>query len=174
MFGIFRQFDFAAAVEQIEERVGPTSETAGLTECNKCTLCCWRRPGAFKDIEEVTAAAALMDMTAQNFFKEYCVVDELASGLCVMPRRVEQDDVKGTFLQADRTFDISTPCVFLNEKTGNCGIHDSKPDSCRTFECWVPDSGSMPVWSEADVKTLGWNGNKYEWDDEDDDDGDDY
>lgn len=149
-----------------EKELGPSSADLNLDHCNQCTHCCWKRPGEFAGPANLAEAAALLEITPEAFFKEYCVVDDIHGRITVVPRRVEQADIAGTFIAASRTFDIDTPCVFLSTESKDCKLHAAKPQACAEFKCWKPDpSQEVCGWSEDDIKALGWDGDKYPEDD---------
>lgn len=173
--GFLRQSEFNVALETLEKKLGPTSRKAELDHCNQCGICCWRRPGEFAGPEDLAASAKLVNMDPPEFFRTFCVVDDLHNKLTVVPRRSGQADVAGTYLNSDRTYDIDTPCVFLNTDSNECRIHEAKPQACVEFKCWNPVKGAkVHSWSEEDMKALGWDGNRANrWDEDDEeDDGD--
>lgn len=62
-------------------------------------------------------------------------------------------------ISSAETYDLDTPCVFLDEKNDNaCKIHDVKPVGGKSFKCWEPDSGVEPTWDKVDLVKLGWDG----------------
>lgn len=154
---VLLELKYVATLRVLEE--GPTAENLGKKECCRSGVCCWRRPAALSK-EDVERIAAKLNLTPQEFFKAYLVVDEIQGRLCVALRRKLQDG--GRFLPWRETYSIDTPCVFLGE--GNaCDVHDYKPTSCATFKCWDESTSGdddihRPKWTREEVIALGWDG----------------
>ncbi len=140
------------------ERRHPPARATGATSCQRSGLCCWQRPCELGpgDPERI---AAHLGTSAAALFREYLVVDRFDLGLCLLPRRTEQEG--GRFLRDDETYDVDTPCVFLTAEHA-CRIHDVKPAGGRQFACWLPktERAALPryTWTTADLETLGWDG----------------
>ena len=133
-----------------------TAKKTNKKVCQKCGFCCWTRPcNLVKD--DVKKIADFLHISELELFSKYLVVDQIKGKLVVLPRRKSQEDIAGKYVPDDRTYDIDTPCVFLNEKN-LCQIHAVKPFGGRNHECWkdtiIPDYS----WKKEDVEVLGWNG----------------
>lgn len=146
----------------------PTSKMEGLDYCNSCGICCWRRPCSFTP-EDLKRVSKHMGMTESEFFKKYLAIDSPdGKKLYMIATRKDQEDLLSKYIPSDRTFDIDTPCVFLDEKENHCKIHEVKPKEGKAFECWVeqkPYDDPEKYVTEEYLKALGWDGNKY-WDKE--------
>jgi Fe-S-cluster containining protein len=143
------------ALDIIQKR-SPTAEDQGATSCCRSGFCCWKRPGALEEAD-IPKIANFLGITEKSLFEEYLVVDRIED-LCLLPRRKEQEG--GKMLNWRETYDIATPCVFLDEENGNaCKIHDVKPCDCRAFKCWEPDENAKGATvSEEKLKEIGWDG----------------
>lgn len=137
----------------------PAEELAGVKECQRSGVCCWRRPcDLFSgDVERL---AAHLGLTVQETFKQYLIVDQLDGKYRLLPRRGEQEG--GLFLTAAQTFDIDTPCIFLDTEDNNCKVHDAKPTGGAHWSCSMSASENAalpkPKWTREDLMSLGWNG----------------
>jgi len=140
----------------------------GLDHCNQCGTCCWRRPCSLvkKDIPTI---AKYLNITEKELFNKYLVVDEITwSSLVILPRRHSQEDLAGKYVPSNRTYDMDTPCVFFDDEKRICAIHNVKPTGGRSYGCYSKNNEHQDYsWDEEDVIKLGWNGDKY-WDDYDD------
>ena len=150
----------------LQNELKPARER-GKVGCCKSGFCCWQRPCELAP-EDVPRIAAHLEVTPQALFEDWLVVDELANGLALLPRRRGQQG--GRYLSADETWDISSPCVFLTSEN-LCEIHPVKPAGGRAFECWNPSTYTThtpgTTWKSEDLKALGWDGvteEAYEWD----------
>lgn len=165
MFGNWHLQDrFVRKLRVIHESSPKAAEDIGETHCCRSARCCWTRPCDLGqgDPEKI---AAHLGITPQELFKRDLVVDEDGAGkLCLRPRRGEQSG--GVKLTSDQTFDIDTPCVFLDTKNNNaCRIHDVKPQTGREYKCWEHSTNvPIPTWSEEALKELGWVGEESDYD----------
>jgi Fe-S-cluster containining protein len=151
---------------QIEQRNMPAFKRPGAKGCCRSGVCCWRRPCDLTPGDEV-AIAAFLNTTPEALFKESLVVDGDPHDLRLRPRRVEQEG--GKYLTSDQTFDIDTPCVFLDTANRNaCRIHPVKPTTGAAFDCTKPEKYEPEgvTWSREALMGLGWDGST-----EDDSDG---
>lgn len=134
----------------------PTAKHQGKNECCKSGVCCWRRPGALAP-EDIPILAKYLNITEQELFKQFLVVDEITGYRVLLPKRVSQEG--GRMLSCDETYDIDTPCVFLDTKDNSCKVHKVKPIACKNFKCWEPKEPDLfPEISDQKLSELGWNG----------------
>lgn len=87
-------------------------------DCAKCQALCKSEPGWFMP-EEIPAAAALLNVSIEEFTAQYLQPHAVDDGLITMysPRQ-----------RVDKS------CVFF--KGGKCSIHEAKPFECRkVFGC---------------------------------------
>ena len=158
MFGFLMQMEFNDQVDALRGalQTKPSSDT-GKKTCSGCGLCCWRRPGTL-NLDDVKRLSKHLEISEQDFFNSYLVVDRIRGKLCVLPRRKDQEDLAGKLVPQHRTFDIDTPCVFLDEEN-HCSIHKVKPKGCREMDCWIKDdSDGIKEMSREDILALGWDG----------------
>lgn len=111
--------------------------------------------------------AAHLGTTEAALFAEYLVVDESDSGaaLVVYPRRRQWNG--GHYLTDAETYGVDTPCVFLGDD--GCQIHEVKPAGGVRYKCWDEATHGEPPgceWTEEQVMALGWDGDRYQGDDE--------
>ncbi len=106
-----------------------------MTDCScaKCVECCERRPGWFKP-GEAERAAELLNLTLQDFFDQYLVIDYWVGTeeniLLLQPRQIGNSRKRLNFTDAFR----ESPCIFLEQ--GLCKIHEAKPFECKaTMGC---------------------------------------
>lgn len=151
--------------------INPTAKDTGADHCVQCGVCCWRRPCGLVE-EDLPLIAAKLNMPVYELFKKMLVVDNVNGLYCVLPRRKSQKDIAGKYVPDDRTYDIDTPCVFFDEDSHNCKIHDVKPRGGREFKCW--DVGEYRrtgvAWSAKEdiMEVTGWDGDTYDYDGDDD------
>lgn len=124
-------------------------------ECIKCGICCWQRPCSL-DKNDVKNISEFLNITIKELFKNYLLVDKFES-FCVLPRRHSQKDIAGKYIPAHRTFDIVSPCVFLN-KNNKCRIYEVRPIGACMCECWKDIPDSIIEWSKEDLINIGWDG----------------
>ncbi len=119
--------------------------------CAKCVECCERRPGWFKP-GEAERAAALLNMSLQEFFDQYLVIDYWAQSkeniLLLMPRQKGYRRKRLSFSCALRTAE----CIFLEQ--GLCKIHEAKPFECKATMGCVKDV-EVTGWHED--AAMAWN-----------------
>jgi Fe-S-cluster containining protein len=123
-------------------------------------FCCWQRPCSLSK-DDVKNISLFLKISEKELFEQYLVVDEIKRKLLILPRRVEQEDVAGEYLQFDRTYDIDSPCIFL-DSNNLCKIHDVKSKQAKSFKCWEEESeeDDFAEWIEEDLINLGWSGLK--------------
>jgi Fe-S-cluster containining protein len=107
--------------------------------CIRRGLCCKSNPGSFAP-GEVEAAAALLNMSPDDFVKRYLVIDwtELDSARVEMfaPVKVGRDGQPAyeTGRRADRLYRyLRGQCVFYDGQ--GCGIYAARPLECRRYIC---------------------------------------
>ena len=81
--------------------------------CESCRECCTREPGWFVP-DEVSYAAAFMNLTEQDFVAYYC----------------QEHFEDGVYAISPATKPRSAECIFLNAEH-LCDIHPVKPYECR-------------------------------------------
>jgi Fe-S-cluster containining protein len=61
----------------------------------------------------------------------------------------------------EETYDLHSPCVFLNAADNSCDVHADKPAVCAAFRCWDAAANHLtmlPRWTRAELTELGWDG----------------
>lgn len=173
MFGnMFKSMEFSRKAISLEKKLKGKKDSEQKS-CKNCTYCCWQKPCNLVK-EDISIMAKHFNITPEELFDTYLVVDTAGvdCGMFTLtPIRVEWKLYAGGFLPADATYDLNTPCIFLNEKEKKCSLHDTaKPQGGKDAECWVEDSvieENKYGFTKAELKELvGWNGNEYENDDE--------
>lgn len=167
MFGLMQQWHLRDAAELALKTYTlkhPQASTLGLAECCNCGTCCFRRPGTLCP-DDVDKIAKKLEITPQELFKKYLLVDCIDSILCLLPARKHQLDDAGSMLGWEATFDYDSSCCFRTN--GKCEIYDVRPEQCRVQECWNPPKHlTLHKWSEEALRELGWDGvNPDDWDD---------
>jgi Fe-S-cluster containining protein len=107
------------------------------------------------DKEDVKNIAIFLKITEQELFEEYLCVDEIGDVLCLLPIRHEQKDCSGIYLPFRRTYDCDTPCIFNDEETNLCKIHEVKPIGGRSMFCnskKEEQKGILIEWNKKDLK----------------------
>lgn len=152
-----------AKYEQIRRSASPRpASESGATECQRSGVCCWRRPCELfpGDVERI---ADHLEVTPRDVFAQFLVVDEVDGRLMLVPRRGEQDG--GVYLRAEQTYDISTPCIFLDVENGNaCKVHAAKPTGGALWTCSMSAAEMAaiprPAWTREQLIELGWDGDR--------------
>lgn len=149
---------------QIRKQAKPAEDT-GATSCQRSGYCCWKRPCDLYpgDVERL---AAFLGLSVEETFKRYLIVDEWDDKLHLLPRRGQQ--VGGRYLTSLETFDIDTPCVFLDTSEGAdnaCKVHAAKPTGGAHWHCAMSaaerDALPEPEWTVEALMALGWDGEKW-------------
>lgn len=164
LFGMLENFTarqtFFDKLRQIIASADPRpAYVSGASGCQRSGVCCWRRPCDLVpgDVERL---AAHLGITPAETFLEYLVVDEFGGELRLLPRRGQQ--AGGHYLTTRETYQIDTPCVFLDGKT--CRVHDAKPTGGARWHCAMSEAetrsliASDPKWTHAELVALGWDG----------------
>jgi Fe-S-cluster containining protein len=140
----------------------PNAHDKNEKECIKCGFCCWQRP-CYLDKEDVKNIANFLNITEEDLFETYLCVDEIKNKLILLPIRHQQKNWAGEYLPSERTFDCDTPCIFNDEKTNLCKIHEVKPVGGRSMFCNDPKitTACLIEWNKKDLEELGWDGSKY-------------
>lgn len=145
---------FIAKLQMIE-KAHPTAKTQGSDNCCRSGVCCWRRPGELSP-DDLDKLAAHLGLTAPETFRQFCVVDKI-DGLILRLRRAHEEG--GRMLTWRDTYDLDTPCVFLDRNESKCKVHEAKPANCAAYKCWTDNPvREMPVWTEGALTALGWDG----------------
>lgn len=147
MFGFFAASRFYDRLETLE-RKSPHAKKVGATECQKCGFCCWRAPGGFQP-EDVQALARRMKLSVQEVFERYLTVHDMGQNddlYAVIAIRHRQSHEAGDYLSASGSFDLHAPCVFLDEGTNLCTLHntDAQPSECRDNGVTCLNMGEYP------------------------------
>lgn len=131
--------------------------------CKKCIECCWHNPGWFGTIEEIETAAKIMNLSVEEFCREYLIREWWAGeeGIYIPAPRRNFDRKERVRLYADKRltwedtwgdeerrngkgfveaswghnliYDI--PCIFL-DRNDRCKIYEGRSTECReTFGC---------------------------------------
>jgi hypothetical protein len=114
-------------------------------------------------------------ITKNELFKKYLIIDTAHAKVgefTVTPIRRQWKKYAGKYLPADATFDIETPCVFLDEISKKCILHNkAKPYSGKMHKCWEENEYDIPSFTEMFLQNeLGWDGDTCEEDEVDWDD----
>lgn len=151
---ILRQ-EFRHTLETIQYN-NPTAEDQKKSECCRSGVCCWRRPGELNQ-DDVPKLAAFLGLTPNELFAKYLTVDRYRGDYYL--RLIRADDTPGTMLSWEGTYNIRTPCVFLDTQERKCKVHEAKPSTCAHYKCWVDEEPlPIPVWAVDQLKELGWDG----------------
>lgn len=159
MFFNFRAITYRNELEKLERKLN-SSEKNGNKHCSRCTLCCWRRPGTLikSDVKKI---AKYLKITKEKLFEKYLAVDEIYGILCLIPIRKNQKHIAGEYVTTEETYNISKPCIFLNQKTKSCNINNVKPHHCKSHSCWIELKENAKIvteWEKEDLEKLGWDG----------------
>ena len=169
MFGnYFKQLGYFDKLRNLEKDL--KVKDMNQSECKKCSYCCWMKPCNLST-EDFEKMANHFGISKKELFKKYLVVDDAQAKhgeYTVTPIRKEWQKYAGTYLPSHATFDIDTPCVFLDEKTKLCSLHnDAKPYGGEMHKCWEEDKHEIPSFTrEFLIEELGWDGNTDESDDD--------
>lgn len=162
MFGNFYEAQFLAESFRYQlsvlENDLNSARKQGKTECCRSGLCCWRRPGQLLPGDEI-AMAQHLNITVEQLFEEYLVVDVIHGVTCLLPKRKGQEG--GRMLGWRDTYKIDTPCVFLDTENNNaCKVHEVKPAACKGYQCWVDNDAKVEdfAFSEERLRDMGWDG----------------
>jgi Fe-S-cluster containining protein len=132
--------------------------------CEKCIDGCWHNPGWFGTIEEIEKAAKILNLSTEEFCREYLIREWWRNGHIYVPaprrnferkERFMQQCAQGTRFTWENTWGneerrngkgfvvaswghnlvCDIPCIFLTEDD-KCRIYESRPTECReTFGC---------------------------------------
>ena len=169
--GFWKQEDCLHKLKQIQKKLPQSAEDSNKSSCTQCSLCCWRKSCELQQ-EDLIKIASFLNITTKELFSKYLCIERLwlHTDYLIMPIRKEQKDIAGKFIPSDRSFDINTPCIFLDEAIRKCSIHDAMPTGGKNFQCWANKESKLIEWKKEEVMKLGWNGDE-DWDEEDDDSG---
>ncbi len=109
----------------------PGAYDLGKDECVQCGGCCWTWPCSITQ-EEGEKIAEYLDMSVTAFLENYTVINDGVRTI----RRHEWEDIASKVLCGERLYDISTPCVFFDDTSRNCKIHQVKPLEGKACKCW--------------------------------------
>lgn len=151
---IYDSMNYQIRKKALYDKLNPSHHN-GSKHCSQCGYCCWIRPGSLTP-EDVPKMAKFLGLTPKELFKKYLVVDYIDHILCLLPIRKSQEDLAGSFVPSNRTYDIDTPCIFHTE-TG-CRIHECKPHQCETMKCWEDNDSEVALKYPRDqLLELGWD-----------------
>jgi hypothetical protein len=167
----FKKLDYHKELNEIREKLGKT-DTKTQKSCNGCSFCCWQKPCNLSK-EDIGIMAKHFEITPQELFKKYLVVDDAGAKdgeFTLTPIRKEWQKYAGKYLPSDATFDLNTPCVFLNEVDKKCVLHGlAKPAGGRDLECWKEKQYVIESFTKEELaKEVGWDGDtdEFGWDDD--------
>lgn len=155
----FKKFEYHDNLKLLEHKFNPY-RISDKKICSKCSYCCWDRPGSLSK-KDFSRIAKYLNISEHKFLHQFLVIDKIKSKFYLLPRRKEQRDLAGKYVPCDRTYDIRTPCVFLNQKTKLCKIYKVRPQGCRD-KCWIKSMPEGIKWAKKDLKALGWDGKEIE------------
>lgn len=122
-------------------------------------FCCWKAPGEL-NAEDLDRLSKHFGLTPQEFFKRYTIVDKstVVTDYMLRLKRTHWDG--GRMTTCEETFEVNTPCVFLDVDNGNkCKVHEVKPAVCAHFQCWNKlKELDIPNWTREQLTALGWDG----------------
>ena len=166
MFGNFaKSLAYSSKLSRLEKKLKGDYDD-NQTVCKMCSFCCWAKPCNLSK-EDVTIMAKHFGITQQQLFEKYLVVDTAGVSFdefSLTPIRKQWEIYAGGYLPDNATYDIDTPCCFLDESSRKCSLHDiAKPLGGREHECWN-DEDPRPIqgFTEEELKDLvGWDGSQY-------------
>lgn len=170
MFGNFsEQLYYMSRLRKLKETL-KTTDSLDQKSCNCCSYCCWQKPCNLNK-EDIKIMSDYFKTTPKLLFKKYLVVDDAGvegGKFTLTPIRKQQKEYAGSYLPSKATFDIDTPCVFLNEDSKKCTLHGlAKPEGGRTMNCWEELQGNIYGFTKEELMELvGWDGDEDEWYDE--------
>lgn len=117
-----------------------TAEDLSKKECIKCGLCCYMR-SCIPTPTELKKIAEFLGLTVKKTIKKYFCVDRenLSTIYYVKPAGINQLDLLGTFIPADRSFNEGK-CIFLDENN-LCKIYTVRPLTSIEKRCWEEYEG---------------------------------
>lgn len=112
-----------------------TARKEGSQECQKCGYCCHAR-SCIPTPQELKEIAKFLKLSPNQLINKYFAVDVKSFGdtYYVKPIGINQKDLVGKFIPADRTYDEGK-CIFL-EDTNLCKIYPVRPQSAKEAQCW--------------------------------------
>jgi Fe-S-cluster containining protein len=122
--------------------MNPVTCTKQSGTCAQCQDRCTQKPGWFLP-GEAEAAARLLGMTMDDFFRAYLAVDwwESAEWLNYQEVFLLSPAIRGKRPGTEMPGDPRGSCVFY--ENGRCRIHAAKPHECREALCTDPhDDGA--------------------------------
>lgn len=113
---IFQSMDFNRwLMSQIKDR--KPADKIGAKECQRCGCCCVRGPCGL-DKEDVPKLAKFLDVSIQELFDKYLVVDGSDPKFYLRPRRSGQSG--GHYLTCSETYERSACVFFKDGQPGEC------------------------------------------------------
>ena len=166
----FAQRRYNEEIENLEKEL-KTKTVEKQESCNCCSFCCWIKPCNL-DKDDIQIMSKHFKITPQYLFKKYLVVDDAGAKygyFTLTPIREEWEIYTGKYLPSNATFDIKTPCLFLEQSNKKCTLHNiAKPIGGRQSECWnVEKKQEIPCFTKQELKDIvGWDGDTKSEDDE--------
>ena len=140
------------------------ADKIGAKECQRCGGCCVRGPCGL-DKEDVPKLAKFLNISIQELFDNYLVVDGSDPKFYLRPRRSGQSG--GHYLTCSETYEQSACVFFRDGQPGECAIHAAKPKHAQETKCWEENGVEFPIWTKKELKEVGWDGITDEWDPDD-------
>jgi hypothetical protein len=168
MFGnMFKSMEYSKKANILYKNL-KGGEGSNQKSCKCCSFCCWLKPCNLSK-EDIAIMAKHFHLTRKKLFKKYLVVDTASAKdghFTLTPIRKEWQSYAGKYLPSNATYDINTPCTFLDETTKKCTLHGlAKPYGGRTAKCWTKMVGKVHSFSKDELKKIvGWDGDT-NWDD---------
>lgn len=158
------QTEYSNALARLTNQLQP-AYLRNVKECVSCQLCCWRRP-PFLLKNDLERLAEHQNLSPEQFFKEYCVVDRIGKVTGIILRRADQKEYAGKWLPYTETYNIESPCCYLDSNIG-CLVHTIKPYMCKIGCCTNTEEESRTKfngyaewsWEKDQLINLGWDGN---------------
>lgn len=139
--GIFARIEYETYLTKLKDKT-PNAESQEITHCIQCGWCCARRPCRPTPIE-VEVIAKYLEMPVHDFVSRYLVIDRFGNPTWFLyPAKTTQEDITGTTVPAERTFDTGY-CIFYNHNKKECEIYPVRPREALLSNCWENEDTSM-------------------------------
>jgi len=151
LWGFMQQDRYVEAVRRERELRRPAS-MRGEDHCIRCGWCCFGRT-CVPTPEEVEQIAAHLGMTVREMVEKYMVADSWCGHYFLRWANTAQTDILGSYLTADRSFDLGD-CILFDKEKG-CLIYDVLPEDARRAGCLSNHSG------DGRTATKSWQGEEH-------------
>ncbi len=141
-------------LQELRSKLPPSAYDLGVNYCTNCTFCCWGSPCKLVE-KDIFIIAEHLKIDPYEFFRKHLTVYIVNNKYYVVtPIRHQQRQYAGKVIPVKCFFDMDSTCIFLDEKTRKCTIHDIKPSGGRNGGCWKdpPPSIEQYYWKRKDLK----------------------